>query len=505
MNFLIPLFYTLIFCWIIYRSDFFVSSGINIWIRILIFLLKISTGVFVIFVYTHHYSNEKTSDVLHYYKDGEIIANTLQNNPADFIKLMSGIGCDTEYFYTNYFSKMSKWQKYHESLFFNDCHTIIRFNAIIQIISFKVLHAGTVMACFLSYFGLTALYKAFVRFVPEKKTLLIPAIFLGPSVLFWCSSLFKESLLIFGFGLLINSLFCILFEKKSNWKIFLMLVIGLFISITVKIYILLLFLPPLFTFVLISKSTIGQKFVVYLSVNLLSFVVALLFSNLILNRNFVKEIIRHQHDFINIAQGGVYLYKDSVAIRLSYLDRHRIIPTNKKDTVRILHGSSYQKWNNVTESDTVTILNSTDTSEYWNAASIEPARSSYFMPHLKYSFSSFVFYTPQALSNVLLRPFIWEAENLYQTLCSIENLIYVMVFILCLIFSDYKKGNKNVFWLGVFFCLNLFLIIGFTTPVAGALVRYKVPAIPFFLLSAISIIDVDKAKKIPVLSWFLRT
>jgi hypothetical protein len=38
--------------------------------------------------------------------------------------------------------------------------------------------------------------------------------------------------------------------------------------------------------------------------------------------------------------------------------------------------------------------------------------------------------------------------------------------------------------------------------VAGALVRYKVPAIPFFLMASLSIINVEKAKKFPILRWF---
>ena len=48
------------------------------------------------------------------------------------------------------------------------------------------------------------------------------------------------------------------------------------------------------------------------------------------------------------------------------------------------------------------------------------------------------------------------------------------------------------------FCLLLALVIGWTTPVIGALVRYRVPLLPFLLLAFMCIAD---PKRIPWPQW----
>jgi len=58
----------------------------------------------------------------------------------------------------------------------------------------------------------------------------------------------------------------------------------------------------------------------------------------------------------------------------------------------------------------------------------------------------------------------------------------------------------------MFFCagfvLILFILTGIATPVMGAIVRYKVPALPFLLIVFLLIIDKDKLlKKIAFLKF----
>ena len=50
-------------------------------------------------------------------------------------------------------------------------------------------------------------------------------------------------------------------------------------------------------------------------------------------------------------------------------------------------------------------------------------------------------------------------------------------------------------WFGVLFTIILFSIIGLTTLVIGAIVRYKVPAMPFLFFILLSAIDFSKISK----------
>jgi len=41
----------------------------------------------------------------------------------------------------------------------------------------------------------------------------------------------------------------------------------------------------------------------------------------------------------------------------------------------------------------------------------------------------------------------------------------------------------------------MFLIVGYTTPVAGAIVRYKMPSLPFMLMIGVNVICLEKFKR----------
>ncbi|MBC7862764.1 MAG: hypothetical protein IAF38_07305 [Bacteroidia bacterium] len=399
---------------------------------------------------------------------------------------------------------MERWQRMHDSLFINDCRTIIRFNAFFDLFAFGAFHVNTVMMCFLSFSGLTALYRAFQKYFPSKKNLLICAVFLAPALLFWSSGILKEGILTFTMGFFIYSFLQIVLEKKYSAGIFAILILSGLLFFVNKVYILFTLFPALFCFVLFTKINFRFKWLGFFVIHIVIIAGGLFFFKKVLNKDLAGEIITKQRDFINVAKGGLYLVRDTVIVRMEYSDKAQLIPTQKKDTVLIREGSKYEYWINEQLYDTLREKNSAkNPTEYFLMYQIEPARSTYYMPHLKPKLSSFLSYAPKAFLNVLLRPWFTEAENLYQKACSAENIFYLLIILFCLILGNYKTANWPLFWLGIFFAVNLFLIIGFTTPIAGALVRYKAPALPFLLMSAFSLVDVEKVKRIPFLKYLV--
>jgi hypothetical protein len=43
-------------------------------------------------------------------------------------------------------------------------------------------------------------------------------------------------------------------------------------------------------------------------------------------------------------------------------------------------------------------------------------------------------------------------------------------------------SNRNLFLFCFFFIITFYALIGLTTPVMGAIVRYKAPLLPFFIM-----------------------
>jgi hypothetical protein len=102
---------------------------------------------------------------------------------------------------------------------------------------------------------------------------------------------------------------------------------------------------------------------------------------------------------------------------------------------------------------------------------------------------------PEALINSLFRPFIWNATPIMY-INSFENIIIFSLLIIgCVYIRKLNFKEKNTAGLLLSFTMYLYLIIGWTTPVAGALVRYKLPAIPFLLIAILLITNKDKIFK----------
>lgn len=108
--------------------------------------------------------------------------------------------------------------------------------------------------------------------------------------------------------------------------------------------------------------------------------------------------------------------------------------------------------------------------------------------------------SPRAVFTSLFRPFPWEVNGALDGISAIENLSFI---ILIFVAVFYRKRNLKISEWSLFnwsFVICLAIIIGLVTPVFGALVRYKIPFLPFFLVAIFSIIDLERLyKSIPVL------
>ena len=124
------------------------------------------------------------------------------------------------------------------------------------------------------------------------------------------------------------------------------------------------------------------------------------------------------------------------------------------------------------------------------------------IPLLTHDVWSFIKYAPLAFFNTLFRPLIFESYSVLILMASIENLFILSVIITTLFFLNYKEINKSIFFACMFVVIFMFVLTGLITPVMGAMVRYKVPALPFLMILLIMLIDKDKLiKKIPFLKF----
>ncbi len=442
MEILLTLTYSTLFIFLIQKMKFFDVEGISKRTFSLLFVLKLGFGISLWAIYTFYYTDRATADIYKYFDDSKVVFDALKTNPLDYLKLLSGIGNNTPAF-DHYYSEMHYWARKVDSGIYNDSHTIIRFNAFIRLFSCGYYNVHTAFTCFLSLIGLTAIYKTFVPHLKDKKRELLFAVFLLPSVLFWGSGVLKESLIFFALGLLIYYT-----NKLFSWYAVLICLKTASLLALSKFYVWLAIFPGLALLIWTNKTSAKQVFLKFM--------------------------------IILVIIGGIGLHIDS----FTSLQNPIVTLSQKQYEFNLLANGQ------LTDSDN---------------KPIPVAKSVISINKLEPTLASFIKNSPQALINTFLRPALWESRSPLMLLSALETFFILLVFLLSLCFI---KSLKKIQWHYVLFCFSFvlfqFLIIGETTPILGAIARYKTIALPFLLIALLFITDKEKlTKKLPFLKKIL--
>lgn len=96
------------------------------------------------------------------------------------------------------------------------------------------------------------------------------------------------------------------------------------------------------------------------------------------------------------------------------------------------------------------------------------------MQDLQPTIGSFLHNLPQALNHSLLRPYVWEYNSWSIRMAGLEMMVYACLIVLCFFF--FKKNhvlNHRLILFGLFVFVGMVLMIGYTIPNIGAIVRYR--------------------------------
>jgi len=481
---------------------FFEVEGVSKKTLSLIFVVKILFGLLLWSVYTFYYTDRSTADIYKYFDDSKIMFNSLFTKPLDYFQMLFGIKNDTPYF-DQYYSQMNHWHTMFESNLYSDSHTIIRLNAVLRLFSFGFYNVHTVFMCFISLIGLTAIYKTFVSFLKNKKKELVCAIFLIPSVLFWGSGVLKEGILFFALGLLVYH-FNRSIQSRFNFKSVFIIIFSAILIFYTKFYILVSLIPGMIAFFLIAKTNNMAPFIKYLLVTVTIVILGLNMEKIFPGYDPLEILSIKQRDCIVLVNGGVVLYNDSFIIKIENDKRNEIVHLNN-DKCTLKKGSKYLCWHINNMNDTLQVTNSTDTSIYTLLWDVQEAASKIKIGKLEPTFLSLLRNSPQAFFNAMFRPFLFESKSILIFISAFENTVILLFIVFTLFFIKPLDAEEwNVFLFCFSFVFILYIIIGLTTPVLGAIVRYKTPAIPFVLISMLLLIDKEKiVQRFPKLSKFL--
>ena len=130
------------------------------------------------------------------------------------------------------------------------------------------------------------------------------------------------------------------------------------------------------------------------------------------------------------------------------------------------------------------------------------AGSYYEIPILEPNSSSFLSLFPLGICNTWIQPGLDNISSPLMLFAAIENALLIGIMMFCLFFFKPQSTHLNFACFCIGFGLILFGIIGATTPIIGALVRYRIPGLPFFLIFFLLYYNKKKAiKMIPSLKF----
>lgn len=441
--------------------------------------IKVLFGILFMLIHTKIYGiGEITVDWEEYMDDSITLNGVAYQSFGTYLRFLFGLNSEADV--QQYLLHTNHWSAGDLDLM-NDSRNVLRVNSLLVFLSRGNVYVHILFFSFLSFVGLRELFLAFKNRIFYDKRVFWFALFLFPTLSFWTSSVLKEPLMILGFAFLLNALFGELSGKSRLWRF----IAGFLLMLSFKPYVLgcLLLSIPVF---LLGKFVFKRRVYFAPLTVLAGFILVFLsFSNL--RTSVTHRLTRMQFDFMNVGRGGIHAYADSCYYYfrtdqyadLNFLEDGNLQVKKKLTAKKVTFGMSYP----------------------FEDIALEPADGPWRIDFIGTKCGSYVELTsigndpvqlmkniPEAFVNAAFRPTFWDPGGKLKIVNFTET---IGLFALLIFGFWYNRKNrsaeeKNIILFLLTFSVILLLLIGWTTPVLGAIVRYRMPAyLVLFLIAFI--------------------
>ncbi len=393
-------------------------------------LAKFVGSFLVCMIYIFYYGG---GDTIGFYKSGRLLASLGLVNQETFFSVVGGN-----------LSNLNLLRFAENDLCCPDYYrdpqsfTVVRIAGPIIIFSGFSFFVTTFLFAFLSYGGIWRLFLLFNELYPNMEKKFAISILFMPSLLFWGSAILKDTVTFSATCWITYCIYNVFIKKHNRTKYFIYLLLASYVIISIKPYIFVALLPGATIWILYNRiKSVRSSFI------------RILISPLIIMIGFL---------------GATAIFNALGSSLGSYSSVDKAINkaiVTKKDLTREAYGA-----------------NSFDIGE------------------MDGSTGSIISKFPVALLAGLYRPFLWDASNPVMLMSALENTFLIFltlrVFFRVGLFKVFRKiFSEPLLIFSFVFVIFFAFSVGLTTANFGALVRYKIPSIPFFI-SLLMILDHSK-------------
>ena len=392
----------------------------------------ISAGLIYFFYY-------QVGDTIFYYQRTSLMHQAFQNNFSEGLTLLFA-GPETYdpniYLYLEY---LRAWD--------TSSYMVLRFSAPLALLTFNCYTCIAVLFAYFSFRGIWAMFTVFAELYPDLLPRIALACLFIPSVFFWGSGLFKDTITLAGVGWMTFGVYKVFFKREKIAINLLILLIAFYVTFATKAYIVLCFVPSVLFWIFFTYNTAIKNTAI---------------------RAMITPII------LVLSAGLGYIFLQQI-------------------------GAQNQYWSIDSISDRAKDM------QWWHQKVGElygdegGGGSIYTIGDGSFSLSNIIISFPQAVNVSLFRPYLWEAGNPVMFISAFESLILFFFTIRTVFRAGIGRSIKlSVANPVVFFCLffSIFFAfaVGFTSFNFGALVRYKIPLMPFYVIG-ISLLEYHSNKE----------
>ena len=385
-------------------------------------ILKIFGGISLGVVYFYYYAG---GDTINYYNTALTLTKVLTERPADFFYLMFNTPSVAEFYLMNSQVEFVYWVNDPYAFFVSKC--FVPF----VLIAFESYVATTILVASLCYLGVWRLFLVFVREFPSIEKQFAWSILYIPSVVFWGSGIMKDSITFSATCLFVHGFYWFFTQKRRKFKYVTALTVGMFLLLFIKPYILIALLPgSILWFVALPVARIRNAFIKFM------FTPTIIMLGIFLGLYVLQQL-------------GDSLGKYSV----------ETVILTASGAQQDLKQSYYRG-------------NSFDIGDY------DP------------TVQGLLSVSHKAIFAALFRPTMLDVRNVVMGICAIENTfilgfcIYLLIKLRFFRFFSLLTSHPLLLFSFVFSIFFAFSV-GVSISNFGALVRLKIPCIPFFLSSLV--------------------
>ncbi len=385
------------------------------------FLYKILAGLSFGLIYDFYYGRE--ADTFYYFKNASYLGEMFFTNPKAFwMMFFNQVTPETVY----QLGELTYYPRFYDT----QVYAIHRFLSLFTVVGIKNYYMVSLCLNTFLFFVNWKIYRSLVSILKGHQTIVAIAILFIPSATFWSSGIIKDSFT-YSFSLLFFVYFYkTFFEHRIKVGTIVLLYISGYIVLALKPYVLYALL--------------------------ISGLIWLGFANLYRVKNRVLRVVVFPISILVVGFAGLWILNSLMSVV----------------------GGHYA---NIDAMLKKAVISQKDLKqEYYQGASFDIGD---FEPTIEGALSV----TPQALVAGIYRPFLWETRSIVMLLSGLENLILLILTIYMFwkigLLGLFKTLSKNHFFIFcLIYTLSIALGVGLSTSNFGALVRFKIPLLPFFFL-----------------------